>query len=62
MTTNTIDPSLIEQIATPQQRDTPAAAKTASVDRASDQASLKFPDIRIYRGYSAPVRPSTSRS
>ena len=59
MTTNTIDPSLIEQIATPQQRDTPAAAKTASVDHASDQASLKFPDILIYRGYSAPVRMET---
>ena len=55
MTTNTIDPDLIAHIATPQQADDPAVARTA----ASDSASLKFPDILIYRGYSAPVRMET---
>jgi carotenoid cleavage dioxygenase-like enzyme len=50
MTTNTIDRSLIEQIATPQQQaEVPAVPADAS-------EGLKFPDLIVYRGYSAPVR------
>ena len=52
MTSNTIDPSLIDQIATPQQ----SSLAPAPALPADGKAGLAFPDILIYRGYSAPVR------
>lgn len=53
MTSNTIDRALIEQIATPQASVNAAAPTPPAHDPG---AGLKFPDILVYRGYSAPVR------
>lgn len=54
MTTNAIDPSLIENISTPQQMAGPTPLSPPI--NLNDAEGLKFPDILIYRGYSAPVR------
>ena len=54
-TINAIDPSLIAHIATPQQ----SATEHAPAATAKKGDGLQFPDILIYRGYSAPVRMET---
>ena len=57
MTTNALDPALIADISTPQQRAAPTTLTPNAYAPAS--SGLKFPDILIYRGYSAPVRMET---
>ena len=54
MTTNAIDASLIQNIATPQQNTAPSPTVAPQADAGA--GGLQFPDILIYRGYSAPVR------